>query len=132
MKQHELAPDPAVALHPLDLLLVGDSGAAGHSQTRSPDLQLCPACRGRFVVPGEVHEVVEQTLLRLELVCTACGWVGVGVHDDDELMELECHLDLSFADVMTLLETIHVANEEDQIRRFAAALEADAILPSDF
>jgi len=130
--RHELAPDPAVAPHPLDALLTGEAGAAGHSQTRAPDLQLCPACCGRFVVPGEVHEVVAQTRLRLELVCTACGWSKVDVHHDEELIELECDLDLAFADVLSLLETIWLANEEEQILRFSAALEADAILPSDF
>lgn len=107
---------------------------AGHSttQTQAPDLQLCPACRGRFVVPGRIHEAVDHTRVRLDLVCSACGWMTTVVRDDEELMCFEFDLDVAFADLLALLETVWLANEEERIASFAAALAADAILPEDF
>jgi hypothetical protein len=128
-----LAPDPAAAPHPLDAIIDEDcTSAAGHSDGHPPDLQLCPACRGRFVVPGCIHEVLGDGGARLDLVCTACGWMTEAEHDDAELEALEHAVDRGFADLLALLETVARANQEEEIARFAGALAADALVADDF
>ena len=95
-------------------------------------LHICPACTRPFVVPGEVFELVGGDRVRLELLCTDCGWTATGEHSDAALEALDRELDRGFADLLWALEVVWIGNEEESILRFTAALAADAILPEDF
>ncbi|MCW2991071.1 MAG: hypothetical protein JWM73_1665 [Solirubrobacterales bacterium] len=122
--------------HEVDLLLANEllGSAAGRVApvVDPPGLHVCPDCTLPFVVPGEVHEVIETERVRLELGCTNCGWSAVAVHTDTELTALDLQLDRSFADLLWTLEVVWTANEESAIERFAAALDAGLLLPEDF
>jgi hypothetical protein len=98
----------------------------------SEGLHVCPSCRGPFVVPGEVYEVVDGDRCRLELRCVDCGWERAGIHAEAELEALDRELDRGYADLLWALEVLWIGNEEDAIERFGRALAADAILPEDF
>lgn len=122
--------------HEVDLLLaaelLGPAADRVAPLADPPGLHVCPACDKPFVVPGEVLEVVGSRSVRLELGCTNCDWTTIATHADAELTDLDIHLDRSFADLLWTLEVVWTANEEEAIRRFAAALDAGAILPEDF
>ena len=131
----QLAPGTTALPHPFDELLLADPcGHAGHDPvpTQDPDLQTCPACSGRFVIPGRIHGVTGDDSVLLDLICTSCGWGNTEIHDDAELVGLDESLDVAYADLMALFETVWVANRVDEIERFAAALDAGLILPEDF
>jgi hypothetical protein len=120
----------------IDLLLAHELlGSAEHRVAPvddAPGLHICPACAGPFVVPGEIHEVIGNDRVRLDLGCTDCGWLTTAIHSDRALTALDAQLDRSFADLLWTLEVVWTANEEAAIDRFAGALAAGAILPEDF
>ena len=129
-RPHQISPGREV-----DLLLAHELlGPAARTSTLpdSPGLHVCPNCRLPFVVPGEVHEVIEASKVRLDLDCRNCGWTETAIHDDSALTDLDIQLDRSYADLLWTLEVVWIANEESAIERFAQALGADAILPEDF
>ena len=131
----ELAPGASTAPHPLyELLLEKHSGHAGHRPvpTQVSDLQRCPACRGRFVAPGQVYSVMSEDQILLDLECAACGWSNTEIHGDAELQLLEEGLDAAFADLLHTLRAVADANAVEDLERFTAALAADVILPEDF
>ncbi|MFL5845234.1 MAG: hypothetical protein ACJ762_11110 [Solirubrobacteraceae bacterium] len=122
--------------HEVDALLANEllGSAAGRVSPVQdpPGLHLCPACDKPFVVPGEVHEVIGNDRVKLDLDCTNCGWSELAVHSDQELTALDMQLDRSFADLLWTLEVVWTANEEAAIGRFRASLDAGLILPEDF
>lgn len=122
--------------HEVDVLLaselLGHGAVSASPLSDPPGLHVCPACAKPFVVPGEIREVVGTDSVRLDLCCTNCPWTTTAVHRDHELTALEMQLDRSFADLLWTLEVVWIANEEAAIERFAAALDAGAILPEDF
>lgn len=121
--------------HEVDLLLEAELLSARPRTSLLPapaGLQVCPECGLPFVVPGDVREIVGVDAVRLELGCTNCFWSATEVHSDEDLAGLDMALDRSFADLLWTLEVMWLANEEEAIDRFAAALAADAIVPEDF
>ncbi|MCW2967274.1 MAG: hypothetical protein JWM71_1046 [Solirubrobacteraceae bacterium] len=133
-----MAPRPAQTTpsQEVDQLLASELlGAAGERVAPLPDtpgIHVCPACELPFVVAGPVHEVIGCHRVRLDLHCVNCGWATTAEHDDHALAELDLHADRAFADLLWALEVVWIANEDAAIARFAAALQADAILPEDF
>lgn len=133
----ETAHVPAQPAHPdvQDLLavqLLGPWAERIETLPEAPGLHMCPACERPFVVPGSTREIVGVDSIRLELRCTNCDWAATEVHSDTSLAAFELDLDRSFADLLWTLEVVWTANEESAIERFAAALNAGAILPEDF
>ena len=112
--------------------LLGPSVQRSEPIEDPPGLQVCVECLRPFVVPGAARELVGVDRVRLDLVCTNCGTSRSAIHHDSELAAFEQQLDRSFADLLWTLEIVWVANEEAAIERFAAALNAGAILPEDF
>ncbi len=68
----------------------------------------------------------------LTLHCPNCDWLDEGVFDQDQVDALEEHLDDGLAEMLNDLRRLTQANMAEEIDRFAAALEADLILPEDF
>jgi hypothetical protein len=122
--------------HEVDLLLanelLGSAAQRVEFVADPPGLHVCPECQLPFVVPGEVHEVIANDRVRLDLGCNNCGWSTTTVHSDTDLTALDLQLDRTFADLLWTLEVVWTANEDAAIGRFATALDVGLILPEDF
>jgi hypothetical protein len=95
------------------------------------DLHVCGTCRSPLVHPL-AWEPVGPRYWRIELRCPECGWEGTGVFDRSVADRLEDELDRAAAQLVADLLALTRANMEDFAARFAAALEADLVLPEDF
>lgn len=94
-------------------------------------LHLCPHCTSPLVQPVQWGEAAGG-FWRLTLHCPNCDWLTEGVFDQDQVDAFEEHLDDGLADMLGDLRRLIQANMAEEIDRFAAALESDAILPEDF
>jgi hypothetical protein len=95
------------------------------------DLQMCPECDRNLVYPVEWEEASEthwEVLLR----CPNCEWTEVGQFDHATVDQFDEQLDLGTEVVLNDLKRLERANMEDEIERFAHALQSDALLPEDF
>jgi hypothetical protein len=68
----------------------------------------------------------------LLLQCPNCFWTDEGLFDQDQVDALEESLDQGLADMLSDLRRLTQTNMNEEIERFAAALNADLILPEDF
>ena len=95
------------------------------------DLHVCGACGSELVYPT-VWEEAGPRCWRVELRCPECETTREGVFTQTTVdafdEELEAGNDALTADLRRLCR----ANMAEDIDRFAAALEADAICPEDF
>jgi hypothetical protein len=94
-------------------------------------LHICPECASELVQPVEWGETTED-YWELTLHCPNCDWTRQGRYDHDEVMQLEEQLDDGVAAILRDLKRLATANMTDDVERFAAALDADLILPEDF
>ena len=102
--------------------------------TDEPDrdgLHLCPECRSELVQPIAWAEAASEGW-ELTLHCPNCEWTVDGVYGHDQVEQLEEKLDQGLAEMLWDLQRLTHANMADQVDRFAAALQADLILPEDF
>ena len=96
------------------------------------DLQVCEQCRRPFVVPIAIVDAYQDGRFLMELGCNNCGATVMSVYDDDTLEDLDIELDRSMIALQEALDGMVMAEQLEQIDRFASALQADAILPEDF
>jgi hypothetical protein len=101
------------------------------SQSGQRPLYLCPDCHSDLVQPRAWSET-EDERWELTLECPNCWWNTEGVFSQAQVHELEEHLDDGLAQMLGDLKRLAHANMAEQIDRFAAALNADAIVPEDF
>ena len=94
-------------------------------------LHVRPRCSGRLVFPLDWQEAGPDHW-EMQLRCPSCEWAGSGVYPQAEVERLEDELDRGTEALMRELRTLAQDNLEEEIRRFASALAADAILPMDF
>ncbi|MGH2890418.1 MAG: hypothetical protein ACRDNJ_12410 [Solirubrobacteraceae bacterium] len=94
-------------------------------------LHVCPECSCELVQPVEWAEA-PQGFWELVLQCPNCFWSDEGVFDQDQVDTLEEHLDEGLTDMLSDLRRLTQANMSEELERFAAALNADLILPEDF
>ena len=95
------------------------------------DLHLCPECDRDLVYPVDWDEA-SLTHWEVVLRCPNCEWTEVGTYDQATVDRFDEQLDLGTATLVRDLRRLLQANMEEEADRFAAALEADAILPEDF
>jgi hypothetical protein len=100
------------------------------TETRTP-LHVCEHCSSSLVYPTEWDEAGPDHW-RVELRCPNCEWYGEGVFDQDTVEAFDDVLDQGIDVLLSDYRALVNSNMEDEIDRFAAALDADAILPSDF
>ena len=100
---------------------------------RSPlrDLHLCPECDRDLVYPVEWEET-SPTHWEVLLRCPNCEWSELGVYDQATVDRFDETLDNGTELLVRDLRRLVQANMEEEAERFAAALDADAILPEDF
>ena len=94
-------------------------------------LHICPRCASHLVQPLDWHEA-PQGFWELALHCPNCDWSDEGVFDQDQVDALEEQLDDGLATMLSDLRRLTQSNMAEEIERFAAALEADFVLPEDF
>ena len=95
------------------------------------DLHVCPDCDRALVFPVEWSEV-SPTHWEVLLRCPNCEWNEVGTFDQATVDRFDEHLDHGTEALVTDLRRLVQANMEAEAELFAAALNADAILPEDF
>jgi hypothetical protein len=95
-------------------------------------LHVCAGCHRPFVVPLSVVDLVDRDRAVVELHCTNCGRTVLGVHDDDQLADLDRELDASTQSIRDALELLQYVEECERIETFADALRDGLILPEDF
>jgi hypothetical protein len=109
--------------------------AAGQAATPAGeptvDLSVCPECDRDLVYPIDWEEA-SATHWEVELRCPNCEWSEVGTYDQATVDRFDEHLDLGTDALVKDLRRLVQANMEAEADRFAAALEAGAILPEDF
>lgn len=95
------------------------------------DLTLCGTCGCEFVQPVDWDEAGPRHW-RLELRCPNCESHGTVVVEDEVVDYYDLELERGAA---MLARSLHEAVEqgvEDEVARFAAALDTGLILPEDF
>jgi len=100
-------------------------------ETQEGGLHVCPECDSHLVQPVDWAEA-PQGNWELLLECPNCFWTDEGLFHQDQVDELEEHLDEGLTDMLADLRRLTQANMSEEIERFAAALNADLILPEDF
>jgi hypothetical protein len=105
------------------------SATAGPRQL--DELHVCPECDRDLVYPVDWEEA-SMTHWEVVLRCPNCEWTEVGTYDQATVDRFDEHLDLGTEALVRDLRRLVQANMEDEAQRFAAALEANAILPEDF
>ena len=106
------------------------SGPATHVPAPR-SLECCPSCTSDLVYPLDWHEA-EGDRWELELRCPNCEWTHRDVYDQETVERFDCILNEGTDAVIGTLEEVARDNMADEIDRFVAALESDAILPFDF
>jgi hypothetical protein len=98
---------------------------------RLDDLHICPQCDRDLVYPVDWDEA-SLTHWDVVLRCPNCEWTDTGQFDQATVDRFDEQLDLGTEALVRDLRRLVQANMEDEADRFAAALEANAILPEDF
>jgi hypothetical protein len=93
---------------------------------------VCGGCERPFVVPLSVLDLTADDHCLLELHCTNCGRLAVGLHDDAAMEALDREIDEATAMLQEALCVMQLVEELERVDRFAAALRGDLILPEDF
>ena len=105
--------------------------AAAAASTPVEELHICPECDRDLVYPVDWEEA-SVTHWEVELRCPNCEWSEVGTFDQATVDRFDEHLDLGTEALVKDLRRLVQANMEAEAERFAAALDANAILPEDF
>ena len=100
---------------------------------RSEERQLhaCPQCESEMVYPTDWEEQGPDAWT-LSLRCPNCEWTKSGTFEQEAVEALEERLDDGIDEVVSTLNGLARENLVEDIDRFVAALDADAILPIDF
>lgn len=95
------------------------------------DLTLCGLCGCGFVQPIDWNEAGSHHW-RVTLRCPNCEASGTVVVEDDVIDHYDLALERGSAALARSLHSLVEENIEDEVGRFAEALEAGHILPEDF
>jgi len=95
------------------------------------ELHICPECDRDLVYPVDWEEA-SMTHWEVALRCPNCEWTEVGTYDQATVDRFDEQLDFGTEALVRDLRRLVQANMEEEAARFAAALEANAILPEDF
>ena len=98
---------------------------------RDHELHVCRLCQSQLVYPVTWEEAGSSSW-RVLLRCPDCETERSGVFAQDAVDAFDEQLDAGTDALATDLRRLTRANMADELSRFAAALQADAILPEDF
>lgn len=97
----------------------------------SEGLHICRNCASPLVDPVR-WDPVETTRWALTVRCPECAWWTTGVWPDEEVERYEVVLAHAHASMLQDCTALAEATFASEIERFAAALQADQIRPTDF
>jgi hypothetical protein len=119
----------------IEVLYFGDQAATGlaaaAAQVSSDTLHKCTECASSLVYPTDWSEAGPNHW-EVELRCPNCEWCGTGVFHQDLVEAFDDELDRGIDVLLSDYRSLVNSNMEDEIDRFAKALDAGAILPADF
>ncbi|HEX8068211.1 MAG TPA: hypothetical protein VF520_16975 [Thermoleophilaceae bacterium] len=109
---------------------------APEQPTRAPadedrDLCVCIGCGSRLVYPVQWEEADPKSW-NVTLRCPDCEWVEVGIFSQTQCDRFDDELEAGTDALSRDYKRLVTANMSEEIDRFVAALQADAILPVDF
>jgi hypothetical protein len=94
-------------------------------------LHVCGECDSPLVYPTDWQEAGPDHW-EVELRCPNCEWRGSGVFHQSRVEAFDDELDRGVDVLLSDYRSLVSSNMEDEIDRFAKALDAGAILPADF
>ena len=100
-------------------------------QREERDLHVCPDCESDLVYPTTWEEVDERHW-SVSMRCPNCEYSEQGVFSQDECDRFDDHLEAGTDALTRDFKRLMAANMAEEIDRFIAALDADAIQPMDF
>ena len=95
------------------------------------DLHVCPECSSDLVYPVQWEEAGPNSW-HVTLRCPECEWTEADVFTQDQCDRFDDELEAGTDALTRDYKRMVTANMSEEIDRFAAALNADAILPIDF
>jgi hypothetical protein len=104
---------------------------AAPSTDEDRDLHVCINCESQLVYPVQWDEAGAQAW-NVTLRCPDCEWTEGGVFSQGQCDRFDDQLEAGTDALSRDYKRLVTANMSEEIDRFAAALRADAILPSDF
>lgn len=96
---------------------------------RRPDV--CRDCDSELVYPT-AWEQADGSRWEVSLRCPNCEWHATDVFDDDAIQGFDETLDRGTQALIDDLRQLTRANMEEDVERFAGAIEAGHVLPEDF
>ena len=121
-----LEPEPG----PMSSVL-GENEAACAGAVSTPHPHLCPACDSELVYPV-AWTAAGADRWSVELRCPNCERTDSALLDLDVAESFDEELERGAETLMSDLARLTEANMREHVERFASALHADAILPTDF
>lgn len=94
-------------------------------------LHICVECDSHLVYPTDWQEAGPDHW-EVDLRCPNCEWRGAGVFPQDVVESFDDELDRGIDVLLSDYRALVSSNMEEEIDRFAKALEHGAILPADF
>ena len=95
------------------------------------DLHVCEHCESELVYPTTWEEA-DEAHWQVSLRCPNCEHFEQGVYSQDECDRFDDHLEAGTDALTRDFKRLMAANMAEEIDRFVAALDADAIQPMDF
>jgi hypothetical protein len=106
-------------------------GAQPTEPTGDQPLHVCVECGSSLVYPTDWQEAGPDHW-EVDLRCPNCEWRGTGVFHQDIVESFDDELDRGIDVLLSDYRALVSSNMEDEIDRFAKALDVGAILPADF
>jgi hypothetical protein len=94
-------------------------------------LHICSDCGSSLVYPTDWQEAGPDHW-EVDLRCPNCEWRGTGTFHQDVVESFDDELDRGIDVLLSDYRALVSSNMEDEIDRFAKALDVGAILPADF
>lgn len=94
-------------------------------------LHICVDCGSDLVYPTDWQEAGPDHW-EVDLRCPNCEWRGTGTYHQDVVESFDDELDRGIDVLLADYRALVSSNMEDEIDRFAKALDVGAILPVDF
>jgi hypothetical protein len=119
--------DATATANPTPLL----PGPVAEPQVEERDLHICPGCDSNLVYPVQWEEADESHWL-ITLRCPNCEHNEEGVFGQEQCDGFDDELERGTDALTRDYKRLMTANLSEEIDRFAAALDANAVLPEDF